>query len=165
MFRTVIITICLLITACSPSAQSTTLENTPIEVTSEDVSLVLVHKYNLGRTLTPISYHFATQSPFYGMISNKVGEENAKNIINKEVDNLVPKYQDRWDKYLASSIAEVLSADKLKSLLNKGSSSEYYAEFKEKEKEIHKLMDSKSYDLLIDLMTKAMIAANDKMVK
>lgn len=157
--------ICLLLTACSPSAQSTTMESAPVEVISEDVSLALVHRYNLGRDLTPISYHFATQSPFYGMISNKVGEENAKNIINKEVDNLVPEYQAQWNKYLASSIAEVLSADKLKSLLDKGSSSEYYAEFEEKQKEINRIMDSKSYDLLIDLMTKAMITANDKMVK
>jgi len=165
MFRRFIIIVCLLITACSPSAQSTTLEKAPVSVSSEDVGLALVHKYNLGKGLTPISYHFATQSPFYEMISNKVGEENAKNIINKEVDKLVPEYQEQWDKYLASSISTVLSADKLQSLLDKGSSSEYSVEFEEKGKEIEQLMDSKSYDLLIDLMTKAMIAANDKMVK
>ena len=165
MFRAVIIIISVLITACSPSAQSTTLEKAPAEVSSKDVALALVHKYNLGKSLTPISYHFATQSQFYRMITNKVGEENAKNIINKEVDNLVPEYQDQWDRYLASSIAEVLSSDKLQSLLDKGSSSEYSVEFEEKRKEIEHLMDLKSYDLLIDLMTKAMIAANDKMVK
>jgi len=165
MFRAVIIFICVLLTACSPSAQSTTLESAPAGESSKDIALALVHKYNLGKNLTPISYYFATQSPFYGMISNKVGEENAKNIINNEVDKLVPEYQDQWDKYLASSIAEVLSADKLQSILDKGSSSEHLIEFEEKGKEIEKLMDSKSYDLLIDLMTKAMIAANDKMVK
>jgi hypothetical protein len=165
MFRTIIIIICLITTACSPSAQSTSLENAPVGVSSEDVALALVHKYNLGKGLTPISYHFATQSPFYGMISNKVGEENAKNIINKEVDNLVPEYQEQWNKYLASSIAEVLTVDKIKSLLDKGPLSEYSVEFEEKGNEIDKRMDSKSYDLLIDLMTKAMIAANDKMVK
>jgi len=165
MFRSAIIIICLLITACSTSPQSTPLEKVEARVSSEDIALALVHKYNMGKGLTPMSYHFASQSPFYRMITNKVGEDNAKNIINKEVDNLVPEYQTQWDKYLASSIAEVLSAEKIKSLLDKGSLSEYSIEFEEKGKEIKELMDSKSYDLLIDLMTKAMISANDKMVK
>ena len=53
----------------------------------------------------------------------------------------------------------------MKSLLDNGASSEYFSEFNEKSETISLIMNSKSYDLLHDLMTKAMIAANDKMVK
>jgi Skp family chaperone for outer membrane proteins len=136
-----------------------------IATSAEDVALTLVQKYSLGQRLTPISYEYATQSQTYRMIINKVGEENAKNIVNTEIDKLVPEYQEQWNTYLASSYAEVLSVEKLQSLVDKGSLSEYSTEFKEKGEEIGQLMYSKSYDLLTDLMTKALIAAFDKMVQ
>lgn len=145
--------------------QATTLDSVPVDEYKSELSLALVQKYNLGVKLTDISYQLAYQSPFYRMITNKVGEENAIRIINKEVDHLVPEYQERWNKYLASSISEVLSVEKMKSLLDNGASSEYFSEFNEKSETISLIMNSKSYDLLHDLMTKAMIAANDKMVK
>ena len=69
--------------------QATTLDSVPVDEYKSELSLALVQKYNLGVKLTDISYQLAYQSPFYRMITNKVGEENAIRIINKEVDHLV----------------------------------------------------------------------------
>lgn len=132
---------------------------------SENIALAFVQKYNLGQKLTPVSYEYATFSQIYRVIVNKVGEENAKRIVNNEIDKLIPDYQNQWNIHLASSYAEVIGTEKLQSLFDEGSSSQYSGELIEKQQKIGELMMEKSTDLLNEIMTKALIAASNQMVQ
>lgn len=134
-------------------------------VDSEDIALAFVQKYNLGQKLTPVSYQYSTFSQIYRAIVNKVGEENAKRIVNSEIDKLIPDYQNQWNINLASSYAEVIGTEKLQSLFDEGSSSQYSGELIEKQQKIGELMMEKSTDLLNEIMTKALIAASNQMVQ
>ncbi len=126
---------------------------------SNEIALSLIQKYGFGRNLTGISYQAAMQTQTYKMIVNKAGDKKAESIVKGEIDKLVPSYQSQWNKNLAASYAQVLSAEKLQSLLDEGPSSKYADELKAKQGEIGKIMQSKSTGLLNEFVTKAMDSA------
>ncbi len=126
---------------------------------SEDIALTLIQKYRFGQNLAPISYQVASQTQTYRMIVNKVGEQKAQSIVKSEIDKLIPKYQNQWNKNLASSYAQVISPEKLQSLVEEGPSSKYSGELKTRQSEIGPLMQSKSTGLLNEMLTKAMASA------
>jgi|APLak6261694702_1056217.scaffolds.fasta_scaffold05898_1 hypothetical protein len=130
-----------------------------VAASSEDIALNLVQKYRFGQNLKPISYQVAYQTQTYKMIVNKVGEQKAQSIIKSEIDKVVPEYQVQWDKNLASAYAQVISPEKLQSLLNEGPSSRYAGELKIKQNETGPLMQSKSTGLLNEMLAKAMASA------
>jgi hypothetical protein len=127
--------------------------------TSNEIALSLIQKYGFGRNLTNISYQAAMQTQTYKMIVNKVGEKKAESAVKGEIDKLLPSYQSQWNKNLAASYSQVISAEKLQSLLNEGPSSKYADELKAKQGEIGTLMQSKSTGLLNEFITKAMDSA------
>ncbi|TFW72956.1 hypothetical protein C3Y98_00935 [Methylotenera oryzisoli] len=135
-----------------------------VGASSEDVALNLVQKYRFGQNLTPISYQVASQTQTYRMIVNKVGEQKAQSIVKSEIDKVIPEYQNQWNKNLASSYAQVISPEKLQSLVDEGPSSKYSGELKTKQSEIGPLMQSKSKDLLNEMLTKAMTSAFNQIV-
>ena len=126
---------------------------------SNDIALLLIQKYSFGRNLTNISYQAATQTQTYKIIVNKAGEKKAESTVKGEINKLLPSYQDQWNKNLAASYAQVMSAEKLQSLLDEGPSSKYADELKAKQGEIGTLMQSKSTGLLNEFITKAMDSA------
>ena len=132
--------------------------------TSEDIALKLVEKYHFGQNLSAISYQVASQTQTYRMIVDKVGEQKAQSIVKSEINKGVSNYQKQWNKNLASSYAQIISIEKLQSLVNEGRSSQYSSEFKSKQNEIGLLMQSKSKSLLNEFVTKALNAAFNQTV-
>ncbi|MDT7848403.1 hypothetical protein Q9292_02170 [Methylophilus sp. VKM B-3414] len=135
-----------------------------VAATSEDIALTLVQKYRFGQNLPAISYQVASQTQTYRMIVNKVGEQKAQSMVRSEIDKVIPDYQNQWDKNLASSYAQVISADKLQSLVDEGPSSKYSSELKTKQGEIGPLMQAKSTGLLNEMLIKAMTSAFNQIV-
>ena len=103
---------------------------------AEEIALTLVQKYRFGENLRAISYQAATQTHTYRMIVNEVGEQKAQSMVKREIDKVVPDYQNQWNKNLASSYAQVISVEKLQSLVDEGPSSKYSSELKAKQNEI-----------------------------
>ncbi|MES2355433.1 MAG: hypothetical protein V4568_13745 [Pseudomonadota bacterium] len=131
---------------------------------AEEIALNLIQKYHVGQNLTAISYQAASQTETYRIIVNKVGEQKAQSIVKSEIDKLIPEYQNQWNKHLASSHAQVISPEKLQSLVDEDSLSKYSGELKARQGEIGPLMQSKSTGLLKELLTKAMTAAFNQIV-
>ena len=130
-----------------------------VAASSEDIALTLIQKYRFGQNLTWISYQVASQTQTYRMIVNKVGEQKAQSLVKTEIDKIILEYQNQWNKNLASSYAQIISADKLQSIVDEGPSSKYSGELKAKQSEIYPLMQSKSASLLNELLAKAMASA------
>lgn len=135
-----------------------------VAANSEDIALTLVQKYRFGQNLASISYQAASQIQTYRMIVNKVGEQKAQTIVKSEIDKVIPEYQGQWNKNLASAYAQVISPEKLQSLVDEGPSSKYSSDLKAKQNEIGPLMQSKSTGLLNEMLTKAMTSSLNQIV-
>lgn len=127
--------------------------------TSQDVALKLVEKYRLGQNLSAISYQVASQTQTYQIIVNELGQQKGRSTVEAEIDKLIPSYKNQWNKNLASSYVEIISVEKLQSLVDEGRSSQYSNELKLKQNQIGPLMQSRSQTLINELVTKALNAA------
>ena len=134
-----------------------------VAASADEVALSFIEKYGIGNNLAALSYQIASNTQTYKIISNKVGELKAQELVKSEINKLVPSYQNQWNKILSSSYAEVFSLEKLQSLLDEGPASKYSGEVKEKQKEIGSLVHVKSKDLLNELLTKALGSALSKL--
>ncbi|MGQ2964418.1 hypothetical protein [Methylophilus sp.] len=143
---------------------SSLLSTAVIAADSEEIALKLVQKYHFGQNLALISYQVSAQTQTYKMIVNKVGEQKAQALVRSEIDKVIPQYQQKWDQNLASAYAQVINAEKLQSLMDEGPSSKYSGELKARQNEIGPLMQSKSTELLNEMLTKAMTSAFNQIV-
>lgn len=132
--------------------------------TPEAIALQLVEKYRFGENLRSMSYQSATLTQTYGMIVEKLGEQQAKSIIKQEIDKLIPEYQPQWNKNLAFCYSQFISVDKLQSILDEGPASQHSNEIRSKLNEIGPLMQAKSAGILNELLTKAITSALTKAV-
>lgn len=126
------------------------------------IALEMIKKFGFADNLAQVSYQIAENSEPYKTIVRRVGESRAELLVKAEINALLPQYHKQWEEKLATSYAEAFSGVELNSLNNEGPISRYYPQIRIRQKQINYSMQSKSQDLLQDLLSKAMQAALTK---
>ncbi len=85
----------------------------------------------------------------YRIIVAKTTSSEAREILNKELDKTLPKYQQQWNENLALAYLEYLTSQELNSVFTERNSSPYLKKFQEKQADIGQSMQRKSSDLLV----------------
>ncbi len=119
-------------------------------------ALTLVKGARLGNNLPGLAMQVAKSTVTYKSIESSVGTERAKQIVQEEIDKARPAYQEQWDKNLAASYAETLSAEELESLAGNPKSSPYVSKMLANQGAIGQRMQAKSSGLLAALLSEAL---------
>lgn len=139
----VILTFFLSVSACLASEAS-------------DVALSMVKTLGLGKNLGQMGLRVATTTQTFRMIAQKLGNEKATVLVKEDLENVLPKYQEQWNKNLAQSYAEHFNSIELRSIANEKQSSQYFPKFKSKQSEVGRSMQAKSTAVLTEFVTEAM---------
>jgi len=115
---------------------------------ASDPAAALVHKFRLGSNLEHMANSTAALTETYHMLSSSK--------VTSEIHRLAPKYQARWDSNLAKAYAAHLSPAELRSLVQLGSSSSYFAKLKQELPAIGTDMRASSTAILKALVTEAL---------
>jgi len=123
---------------------------------ASDAALSMVKTLGLGNNLGQMSLHVATTTQTFRIIAQELGNEKAIALVKKDLENVLPKYQEQWDKNLAQSYSEHFNSTELRSITNEKQSSQYFPKFKSKQSEVGRSMRAKSTAVLTELVTEAM---------
>ena len=77
-------------------------------------AMTLVKKARLGDNLPSLGYQYAQRTTTYQIIVKSVGAEKAQLLVQSEIDNARPKYQEQWDKNLAASYVETFAPNEFR---------------------------------------------------
>ena len=127
-------------------------------------SLSLVKTTRLGDNLPVLALQVAQSTMTYKIIEKSVGAEEALLIVQDEINQARPNYQDPWDKNLAACYAQTLSAEELESLAMNPGSSVYVPVLMASQGEVAQCMQAKSTDLLAALLSEALGKAFSRIV-
>ena len=123
---------------------------------ASDAALSMVKALALGNNLGQIGLRVATTTQTFRMIAQKLGHEKATVFVKEDLEKVLPKYQEQWNKNLAQSYAEHFNSTELRSIANEKQSSQYFSKFKSKQSEVGRSMQDKSTAVLTDFVTEAM---------
>lgn len=115
---------------------------------ADDVALVLVHKFQLGRTLERMANRLAQRTQTYYMVGPV--------RVVMEIHRLAPKYQMQWDANLAKALAAHLSPAEMASLAQQGGASPYVAKMRAQWPAIEKDTHAGALPIMQALVTEAL---------
>ena len=98
----------------------------------------------------------ATRTQTYLMLVSKMGPGEARNVVQREVNALVPRFQDTWNHNLATAYAKQFSSEELQSLAADGRNSKYAPKLAERQSLVGTDMRAASESVLTELVTEAM---------
>ena len=123
---------------------------------SSDPALAMVERFNMGSNLERMAIQVAKNTHTYGMVAEKHGATNAQLVVAQEIQKLIPEYQPRWNKNLASAYSFHLSQDELRSLATVGKKSPYVSKLLTSQASTGEDMKNSSMPILAELVTKAL---------
>ncbi len=112
--------------------------------TSQEAALQFVVRHRIGSNLSTVALATATRTQTYSMVSSKLGASEARALVQREIEALLPSYQEKWNQNLAASYAEHFSAEELLSLASEGRNSKYASKLGERQGAVGVDMRSKS---------------------
>ena len=115
-----------------------------------------VKQDNLGSNLTSFSYRIAKTMQTYKIIVGKVGKDKASEIVDKELNNSISKYQEQWDSNLGIAHSQHITKIEINSLYYNGEKSPYFNKRKTLQKKIGDSMKELSELLLEKVVSEAM---------
>jgi hypothetical protein len=133
--------------------------------TSQEAALEFVTKQRLGTNLSTIALATASRTQTYSMLTSKLGVEQARAVVQREVDALLPRYQPTWNQNLATAYAKHFSTEELQSLAEDGRSSKFAGKVKERQSAVGNDVRAASEPVLKALVTEAMKNAFEKSAK
>jgi hypothetical protein len=121
-----------------------------------DPALAMVERFNMGSNLERLAIQVAKSTHTYGVVVEKYGASNAQSVVAQEIQKLIPEYQPRWNKNLASAYSSHLSHDELRSLATDGKKSPYVSKLLTSQASTGEDMKNSSMPILTELVTKAL---------
>jgi hypothetical protein len=132
---------------------------------TSDAAFSMVKTLGLGNNLGQMGLRVAETTQTFRIIAQKVGNEKAMVLVKENLENVLPKYQEKWNNNLAQSYAEYFDAVELRSITDEKQSSKYFGKFKSRQGDVGKRMQEKSSGLLTQYVTEAMNKSFTKAVK
>ena len=143
----------LLMAGCNkptPGAQAS------IAAPSSDPASALVQRFKMGAGLELLANQVAGTTTTFAIIAQKHGVAGAKQLVKDEIAKTIPSYQSRWDQNLTSIYSKHFSAEELRSLAVKGTSSPHIDKFRSTQAVISTEMRAASSPMLQQLVTEAL---------
>ena len=122
---------------------------------TNDAALSMVKILGLGNNLGQMGLRVAVTTQTFRIIAQKLGNEKAMALVKEDLENVLPKYQDKWNNNLAQSYAEYFDAVELRSITAEKQSSKYFGKFKSKQSDVGKSMQEKSSPVLTEYVSEA----------
>lgn len=126
---------------------------------SPDVALKMVQQLSLGTNFTDLATRAASSTQTWRMIEAAVSPAKAKELLAKQLQLTLPKYQAEWNNNLALSYAEVLTDQEMISLTQYGRNSPYVDKLGSVGREVGAKMQARSTDLLTKATTEVISGA------
>jgi hypothetical protein len=130
--------------------------NPALSESQDDKMLLIIKQVKLGNNLSGIAYQGILNTQTYRMVVNKIGEDKANEIVKKELAADLPKYQDQWDKNLASTYLHYFTPDEMESIFKDKELSPYASKYLAERQNVGKAMMEKSKALVINLNTEVL---------
>ena len=158
-----LIATCVSILGCSkdPDAHAksrTPSSSSPAQVVG-DPALALVDRYDLGSNLERMANDVAKATHTYGLVAQVHGANNASAVVAREIEKLVPIYQEQWNKNLANAYSTHFSQAELRSLIAMGKNSPFAGKLVAERHVVSQNMQQHSEALLKELVTEALTNA------
>ncbi len=122
----------------------------------DDPAIVMVKTLGLGANLSSMSFSAAMMTQTYQGMSNEIGPAKSKELLKKELDRTIPKYQEQWDRNLADSYSSLLTQEEMESLTKLKQQSPYVAKFRTVQNQAGANMQTKSKELLTTVISEAL---------
>ncbi|ASR43093.1 hypothetical protein BEN78_06560 [Xanthomonas citri pv. mangiferaeindicae] len=110
----------------------------------------------MGAGLESLANRAAGATTTFATLAQQHGVAKAKQWVAGEISKLVPAYQARWDRNLATIYAKHFTADELRSLATQGTRSPHAAKFRSTQATVAAEMQEASSPLLQQLVTEAL---------
>ena len=110
----------------------------------------------MGARLESLANQAAGATTTFATLAQQHGAAEAKHLVAGEIARLVPAYQARWDRNLATIYAKHFTADELRSLATQGTRSPHAAKFRSTQAAFAAEMQAVSRPLLQQLVTQAL---------
>lgn len=147
---------CLLASSVIGCDASKPAGKTATAASTEDVAAAFVQRYKMGAGLEALVNGVARTTATYGLLVQKHGARQADALIAREVTALLPGYQPRWDRNLATIYARHFSSEELQSLRNLGPASPHAAKVNAVEADVAQEMKTLSSPLLEQFVAEAL---------
>lgn len=121
-----------------------------------DVALDFVTRHGVGRNLPNIAMAAATRTQTFATMVSTLGTDNARRVVRREIETLVPNFQKRWDENLAATYAKHFTLEELASLASEGKHSKYTSTLAARRAEVGASMRTTSEVIITELVTAAM---------
>jgi hypothetical protein len=118
----------------------------------ERAALDFVTTGRIGSNLPEMAFAVASRTQTFQMLNQKLGPAEARQRVQDEIATAAPKYQEQWDKNLASAYAKHFSAEELDSLKAEGPRSEYAGKLASMQKAVGDDMRATSQPMLTEML-------------
>ena len=122
------------------------------------IALDAVRKLGLGRNLPMLALQAASRTQTYAIAVSQLGEPRARALLVQQVQQAAPRYQDQWDRNLAASHLERLTAAELASIAELGPNSPSMPKLLSEQNAIGTAMQARSARLLTDMVAEVLAA-------
>lgn len=130
-----------------------------------EVALDFVTRHGVGRNLPNIALAAATRTQTFATLTSTLGTDNARRVMRREIEALVPSFQTRWNENLAATYAKHFTTEELASLAAEGKHSKYTSTLAARRAEVGASMRATSEVIITELVTEAMKNAVSASVK
>jgi len=107
-----------------------------------------VHDRHLGDSLGWLGYQVASRTVTFTQIVEAVGRTKAQEVVQDQLQDLQPQYQQEWDSNLAAAYAASFSPDELQALNVGDPPPDVANKFRAKQRDVGMDMKSRSSELL-----------------
>ena len=149
----VCLSIALSAAGCRPASPEA---ETAISTPGGDPAAVLVQRFKMGAGLESLANQAAGATTTFATLAQQHGAAEARHLVAGEIARLVPAYQARWDRNLATIYAKHFTPDELRSLATQGTGSPDAAKFRSAQATVAADMQAVSSPLLQQLVAEAL---------
>ena len=118
----------------------------------EERALDAVRRLRLGRNLSTLAFQAASRTQTYAFAVAELGETRARTLLVQYIQQVAPRYQERWDLNLARSHLERLTAAELVSIAEQGPNSPSAPKLQAEQNAIGTAMQARSSRLLTEMV-------------
>jgi hypothetical protein len=105
-----------------------------------------------------LAFQAASRTQTYAIAVSQIGESRARGLLVQQVQQAAPRYQDQWDRNLAASHLERLTAAELASVAELGPNSPSVPKLLSEQNAIGTAMQARSSRLLTDMVAEVLEA-------
>ena len=113
----------------------------------------------MGSNLEAMAVQAAKVTYTYAMLVEKRGLSDASSIIEREIQNIIPNYQAKWNQNLAAAYSAHLKPEELRSLAVNGKQSAHVTKLISIQNAVGEDVKKTSSPILIELISKALLNA------